>query len=47
MLIIYLPAIIIAGLEIPIPAILILIFGPSASILLQMALSRTRNMMPT
>lgn len=43
MLIIYLPVIIIAGLKIPIPAILILIFGPSASILLQMALSRTRE----
>ncbi len=43
MLILYLPVILFSGLAISIPAILILIFGPSASILLQMALSRTRE----
>lgn len=42
-LIFYLPLYFLAGVLVPLPAILLLLFAPTAGVLLQMALSRTRE----
>ncbi len=43
LLILYIPFYILAGLTIPLPAVLILLAAPTASLVLQLALSRTRE----
>jgi heat shock protein HtpX len=43
MMLIYLPLLVLTGSILPLPALLVLIFSPTLSIILQMALSRTRE----